>query len=103
MRAPVLYSAAGSLILTTLAAAPAGSATRVPDSAAAELRGTAVAAERARAEGIDFGRCAADLEAPSTFQCGTVSVPLDYAHPDGKQIKLTVSRVRATHKDPHNS
>ncbi|MEW2299632.1 alpha/beta hydrolase [Streptomyces sp. NPDC006655] len=103
MRAPVLYSAAGSLILTTLAAAPAGSADRVPGAAAAELRGTAVAAARARTEGIDFGRCAADLEFPAAFQCGTLSVPLDYAHPDGKRIKLTVSRVRATHKDPHNS
>ncbi|MFE4967171.1 alpha/beta hydrolase [Streptomyces sp. NPDC056660] len=103
MRAPVLYSAAGSLILTTLAAAPAGSAPRVPDAATTELRGTAVAAARARAEGIDFGKCAAGLDFPSTFQCGTLSVPLDYAHPDGKQIRLTVSRVRATHKDPHNS
>ena len=37
------------------------------------------------------------------MQCGTVSVPLDYAHPDGKQIKLTVSRTKATDKDPHNS
>ncbi|WP_369226259.1 alpha/beta hydrolase [Streptomyces sp. R39] len=103
MRAPALYSAAGSLILTTLAATPAGSVPRVPDTAAAELRGTAVAAARARAAGIDFGRCAADLEAPATFRCGTVSVPLDYAHPDGKQIRLTVSRVAATHTDPHNS
>ncbi|MFJ9349364.1 alpha/beta hydrolase [Streptomyces sp. NPDC101237] len=103
MRAPVLYSAAGSLLLTTLAAAPAGSAPRVPDTAAAELRGTAVAAARARAEGIDFGKCAAALEYPSSFQCGTLSVPLDYAHPEGKRIRLTVSRVRATHKDPHNS
>ncbi|SEE36532.1 alpha/beta hydrolase [Streptomyces sp. Ag109_O5-10] len=103
MKAPALYSAAGSLILTALAAAPAGSAPRVPDTAAAELHGTAVAAARARVAGIDFGRCAADLEAPDTFRCGTVSVPLDYAHPDGKQIRLTVSRVVATHKDPHNS
>ncbi|MEV7982228.1 alpha/beta hydrolase [Streptomyces sp. NPDC086519] len=103
MRAPALYSAAGSLILTTLAAAPAGSAPRVPDAAAAELRGTAVAAARARAAGIGFGRCAADLQASAAFQCGTVSVPLDYAHPDGKQIRLTVSRVAATQKDPHNS
>ncbi|MEU1339944.1 alpha/beta hydrolase [Streptomyces sp. NPDC090075] len=103
MRAPALYSAAGSLILTTLAAAPAGSATGAPAGAAAELRGTAVAAARARAEGIDFGKCAIGLELPDAFRCGTLSVPLDYAHPDGKQIRLTVSRVRATHKDPHNS
>ncbi|MEV0634161.1 alpha/beta hydrolase [Streptomyces sp. NPDC050619] len=101
MRAPALYSAAGSLLLTTLVAAPAESAPDV--TGAAELRGTAVAAARARAAGIDFGACAAQEDLPGTVQCGTVSVPLDYARPDGKRIKLTVSRVRATHKDPHNS
>lgn len=101
MRAPALYSAAGSLLLTTLAAAPADSAPAVPGSA--ELRGTAVAAARARAAGIDFGRCADVEDLPGSVQCGTVSVPLDYADPDGKRIRLTVSRVRATHRDPHNS
>ncbi|MCD9873033.1 alpha/beta hydrolase [Streptomyces guryensis] len=101
MRAAALYSAAGSLLLTALAAAPAGSTPVVPD--AAELHGTAVAAARARAAGIDFGKCAAAQDMPGTMECGTVSVPLDYAHPRGKQIKLTVSRVTATHKDPQNS
>ncbi|MFI6154614.1 alpha/beta hydrolase [Kitasatospora sp. NPDC051170] len=32
-------------------------------------------------------------------QCATVRVPLDYADPDGEQITLTVSRVRAAHPD----
>ncbi|MGW0878230.1 alpha/beta hydrolase [Streptomyces sp. NPDC002671] len=109
MRAAALYSAAGSLLLTTLAAAPAGSAPGVPGApsapGAAELRGTAVAAAHARAAGIGFGKCATEAgqEAPAGLECGTVSVPLDYAHPDGKKIKLTVSRVRATHRDPRNS
>ncbi|MFG2353432.1 alpha/beta hydrolase [Streptomyces sp. NPDC048521] len=109
MRAAALYSAAGSLLLTTLAAAPAGGTPAVPGApgvpGAAELRGTAVAVARARAAGIHFGACsAADVpEAPSGLRCGTVTVPLDYAHPNGKQIRLTVSRTQATHKDPHNS
>ncbi|WP_333763599.1 alpha/beta hydrolase [Streptomyces sp. IBSBF 2390] len=109
MRAAALYSAAGSLLLAGLAAAPAGGAPAAPGapdaSGAAELRGTAVAAARARAAGVDFGACsAADVpEAPGGLRCGTVSVPLDYAHPDGKQIRLTVSRMRASQKDPHNS
>lgn len=101
MRAAALYSAAGSLLLTTLAAAPAGGAPAVPG--AAELHGAAVAAARARTAGVDFAKCAAEMHAPAGLQCGTVSVPLDYAHPYGEQIELTVSRVRATHKDPHNS
>ncbi|WP_405649306.1 alpha/beta hydrolase [Streptomyces sp. NBC_00019] len=104
MRAPALYSAAGTLLLTTLAAAPAGGASGASGApAAAEVRGTATAAARAEAEGIAFGKCAEVEDLPGNVQCGTVSVPLDYARPDGKQIKLTVSRVRATHKDPHNS
>ncbi|MFH9399647.1 alpha/beta hydrolase [Streptomyces sp. NPDC017638] len=109
MRAAALYSAAGSLLLTTLAAAPAGGTpgtAHVPAApGAAEARGTAVAAARARAAGIDFGPCPA-AEVPGTpagVRCGTVSVPLDYAHPDGTQIRLTVSQARATQKDPHNS
>jgi pimeloyl-ACP methyl ester carboxylesterase len=106
MRAAALYSAAGSLLLTALAAAPAdgaGGASAVPG--AAELRGTEVAAARARTAGIDFGACsAADVpEAPKGLRCGTVTVPLDYAHPDGRQIRLTVSRMPATQKDPRNS
>ncbi|MFF7352707.1 alpha/beta hydrolase [Streptomyces filipinensis] len=109
MRAAALYSAAGTLLLSTLAAAPAGGAPAAGAAAgvpgAAELRGTGVAVARAGAAGIAFGACApADVpKAPKNVQCGTVSVPLDYAHPNGKQITLTVSRALATQKDPHNS
>ncbi|AYN38833.1 alpha/beta hydrolase [Streptomyces dangxiongensis] len=109
MKAAALYSAAGSLLLTSLAAAPAGGAPGSPGAfgapGAAELRGTAVAVARARAAGIAFGPCAAaDVpQAPAELRCGTVTVPLDYAHPDGRKIELTVSRTRATQKDPHNS
>ncbi|MFH9662145.1 alpha/beta hydrolase [Streptomyces sp. NPDC017248] len=108
MKAAARCSAAGSLLLTSLIAAPAGGASGAPGTPAAgsaELRGTAVAVARARAAGIDFGPCApADVPGtPAGVRCGTVSVPLDYAHPDGRQIKLTVSRARASQKDPHNS
>ncbi|MQY38500.1 Tripeptidyl aminopeptidase [Streptomyces sp. RB17] len=109
MRAAALYSAAGSLLLTALAAAPAPGASRaggVPGApGTAELRGTEVAAAHARATGIDFGACStADVpKAPRNLRCGTVTVPLDYARPDGPQIRLTVSRMPATQKDPRNS
>ncbi|MGP4047761.1 alpha/beta hydrolase [Streptomyces sp. 2A115] len=97
MRAAALYGTAGSLVLTALTAAPAGGAQ--PSLGWAERHGTAVAAERAAAEGIRFGKCTEEQETPGRLQCGTVTVPLDYAHPDGKKIKLTVSRVKATGKD----
>ncbi|MFF9125160.1 alpha/beta hydrolase [Streptomyces sp. NPDC014889] len=96
MTAAAVWTAAGSLVLTALTGAPA-------TSAAAQPRGTVVAAARARAAGIEFGACPKARELPRTMECGTVQVPLDYAHPDGRRIRLAVSRVRATHKDPRNS
>ncbi|MFG3074637.1 alpha/beta hydrolase [Streptomyces sp. NPDC048225] len=99
MRAAALYSAAGSLLLTALTTAPAPAAPAAGPGSA-EAHGTAVAARRAAAAGIDFGSCPKAEELPGAMRCGTVSVPLDYARPDGKRIELTVSRVRATHKDP---
>ncbi|GGM12006.1 protease [Streptomyces fumigatiscleroticus] len=101
MRAAALHSAAGALLLAVPGVAPAGAVPGVPGTA--ELRGTAVAVARAAAAGIDFGRCAGEPDMPRDVRCGTVTVPLDYAHPDGRRIRLTVSRVRATHRDPHNS
>ncbi|WP_156725463.1 alpha/beta hydrolase [Streptomyces apocyni] len=98
-RAPLLYAVTGSLVLTGLAASPASpaaSASSTPE--APEARGTRVAVARAEAAGISFGRCPEVERLPAAVQCGTVTVPLDYADPDGKQIKLTVSRVKA--KDP---
>jgi pimeloyl-ACP methyl ester carboxylesterase len=100
MRAAAVYSAAGSLLLTAVAAAPAGGTT---GGGPAEQRGTAVAAARAAARGVDFGACPESQDLPGGMRCGTVTVPLDYAHPGGKQIRLTVSRVPATQKDPRNS
>ncbi|MGI3222976.1 alpha/beta hydrolase [Streptomyces sp. GTA36] len=97
MRAAALYGTAGSLVLTAVVAAPAGSA-QTP-LGWTELHGTAVAAQRAAAEGIRFGNCSQEQDTPGSLQCGTVEVPLDYAHPEGKKIKLTVSRVKATGKD----
>ncbi|MDG4865490.1 alpha/beta hydrolase, partial [Streptomyces sp. T-3] len=63
-----------------------------------EARGVVTAAQRAAAAGIDFGRCAAVEALPPSVECGTVEVPLDYARPNGKQIKLTVSRTKAKGK-----
>ncbi|MFJ5772772.1 alpha/beta hydrolase [Streptomyces sp. NPDC093094] len=121
MRAAARHSAAGltaALLLTTLAATPAGGLPgAVPDTpsaphgtaaaalygTAAEVRGATVATVRARAAGIDFGACSDGQDLPGSMECGTVGVPLDYARPDGRQIELAVSRVRATHRDPKNS
>ncbi|MFI0976579.1 alpha/beta hydrolase [Streptomyces sp. NPDC021093] len=105
MRALALYGAAttlGSLVLTALTAAPAlPSSQGVPEAfqGAAEAHGTELAAGRAQALGVKFGKCPASEELPAPVQCGTVRVPLDYAKPRGKQIELTVSRLKAGGKD----
>ncbi|QEV20888.1 alpha/beta hydrolase [Streptomyces alboniger] len=90
------YGTAGSLVLTALVAAPAGSASATLPTP--ETHGTSVAAQRAEAAGIRWGTCAKAEHLPPSLQCGTVSVPLDYAHPHGEQIKLTVSRAKAKAK-----
>ncbi|QNS07570.1 alpha/beta hydrolase [Streptomyces xanthii] len=61
-----------------------------------EARGAALAAARAEKQGIDWKDCPADWGLASPIQCGWVTVPLDYAKPNGKQIKLAVDRVGST-------
>ncbi|MFJ5680097.1 alpha/beta hydrolase [Streptomyces sp. NPDC093097] len=89
MRALALYGALGSLVLTGLTPAPAGGAVRDP------------AAPPAPVHHLTFGRCAAVEHLPASVECGTLTVPLDYARPGGKKIKLTVSRARATGEGKH--
>nr|BFD86122.1 alpha/beta hydrolase [Streptomyces sp. Xyl84] len=90
---------AGALVTATLiagaVAAPAASADSRPGQDR-EARGAAVAADRAARAGIDWQDCPADWGLAKPIQCGYVSVPLDYAHPYGKQIKLAVDRIGNT-------
>ncbi|MFD4986351.1 alpha/beta hydrolase [Streptomyces sp. NPDC058374] len=95
MRAPLIFTAAGALLLAPLAAVPQGPAAGSPVLPGAEARGVALAAERAARTPVAFGRCPDEEGLPRSLECGTARVPLDYARPDGEQIDLTVSRVRA--------
>ncbi|MFI7589081.1 alpha/beta hydrolase [Spongisporangium articulatum] len=47
---------------------------------------------------IAWGACVGDLEG-SSAECGYLTVPLDYAKPDGTKIKLYVSRKKHTVPD----
>ncbi|MFF3686457.1 alpha/beta hydrolase [Streptomyces sp. NPDC002187] len=101
MRAVAKYGVVtglGCLVLSALTVAPAGGATLGPESYGLESYGTALAAGRAAAAGITFGNCPEVEELAAPVKCGTVKVPLDYANPSGRQIKLTVSRVKASGK-----
>lgn len=62
----------------------------------AAARGVAVAAARAAAKGVNWEECPQSWGLASPIQCGYVTVPVDYAHPDGRTIKLAVSRARNT-------
>lgn len=61
-----------------------------------EARGAELAAARAARSGIDWKDCPADWGLAKPIQCGWVTVPLDYARPDGKQIRLAVDRHVST-------
>ncbi|MGW7433775.1 alpha/beta hydrolase [Streptomyces sp. NPDC054861] len=61
-----------------------------------EAHGVAVAADRAAKRGIDWQDCPADWGLEKPITCGWVAVPVDYAKPYGKQIKLAVDRIGAT-------
>ncbi|MFD7627607.1 alpha/beta hydrolase [Streptomyces sp. NPDC059851] len=64
--------------------------------AGAELVARRLAGRSRDGGGLAFGPCPADEELPSPVRCAALTVPLDYARPDGPRIRLTVSRVPAT-------
>ncbi|MEU1180102.1 alpha/beta hydrolase [Streptomyces sp. NPDC005820] len=41
-------------------------------------------------------RCGSADRYPASYQCATVLVPLDYAHPDGRTLSLKISRLRTS-------
>ncbi|MGW0946251.1 alpha/beta hydrolase [Streptomyces sp. NPDC002623] len=91
--AGVLVTAA---LIAGAVAAPTASATSSRSGQDREARGAAVAAERAAKAGIDWQDCPADWGLEKPIQCGWVTVPLDYAKPNGRQIKLAVDRIGNT-------
>ncbi|HEX8347186.1 MAG TPA: alpha/beta hydrolase [Actinoplanes sp.] len=46
---------------------------------------------------LHWGACPADLKAHHKQRCAGLRVPLDYSRPDGRQITITLSRIRAGH------
>ncbi|MFI1034215.1 alpha/beta hydrolase [Streptomyces sp. NPDC020951] len=91
--AGVLVTAA---LIAGAVAAPTASATSSRPGQDREARGAAIAAERAAKAGIDWQDCPADWGLEKPIQCGWVTVPLDYAKPNGRQIKLAVDRIGNT-------
>ncbi|WP_445394901.1 alpha/beta hydrolase [Streptomyces sp. LE64] len=64
-------------------------------SAPASRSGSPDGLDRFRNQSVDWGRCAdASLTASGT-ECAHLTVPLDYAHPRGRTIRIAVSRIAA--------
>ncbi|MEH6377014.1 alpha/beta hydrolase [Streptomyces sp. KLMMK] len=100
MRHTSILGAAGTLVTGALVAgfltAPAaGASERVPGGAA-EARGVKIAADRAAEAGIKWQDCPASWGLEKPIQCGYVTVPVDYAKPNGPTIKIAVDRARST-------
>ncbi|MFF8784697.1 alpha/beta hydrolase [Streptomyces sp. NPDC015125] len=100
MRRTAALGAAGTLVTGALLA---GAIAATPASAgdkhqrgSAEARGVAIAAARAAKKGINWQDCPADWGLKSPIQCGYVTVPVDYARPNGRTIKIAVDRAVST-------
>lgn len=99
MRRTAVLGSAGTLIAGTLIAGAIAAPTATADGrhhSGSEARGVQIAAARAAHTGIDWKDCPADWALATPIQCGWVTVPLDYAKPHGKQIKLAVDRHVST-------
>ncbi|MFF8831744.1 alpha/beta hydrolase [Streptomyces sp. NPDC015131] len=89
----LLRTSAVTLSLAGLLLAGCTEAGTTP-AASAPAASVAASAERLKAyygQRLSWRACGVE-----GFQCATLKVPLDYAEPDGEQIRLAVSRVRAT-------
>ncbi|MFC8347035.1 alpha/beta hydrolase [Streptomyces sp. NPDC057280] len=100
-RRATAFGSAGVLVTATLIAGAVAAPTANAKAGARhgqdrEARGVAIAAARAEKAGIDWQDCPADWGLEKPIQCGWVTVPLDYAKPNGKQIKLAVDRIGNT-------
>ena len=86
--------------LTILASLAVGAAVLAPSasSTAAPTTTSASAAERTSRAPLQWGECTTPALKSAGAQCAMLQVPLDYAKPHGRQIKIAVSRV--LHTDP---
>ena len=89
---PVLI-ALGAVVLGAILISPSPSPSAEPsDVATTQTAPIPAGLESFYTQKLDWSKC------NDTFQCTTLSVPLDYAHPAGDAISLKVIRLRA--KEP---
>jgi len=109
IRSRLLVAAtAVAVAVTTWAATPGQAVTGGPVAPEAGAAGVTVGAagqELARSEAavlesaaqdVTWGRCASPWLRQARAQCGFVTVPMDYANPSGRTLRIAVSRLRHT-------
>ncbi|HEV7627850.1 MAG TPA: alpha/beta fold hydrolase, partial [Streptomyces sp.] len=84
---------AGLIVVPTALADGGGKQSKL---GSAEADGVKAAAARAAKAGIDWKDCPEDWGVKKPVQCGFVTVPVDYAKPDGRTIKIAVDRAKST-------
>ncbi|MGH3314234.1 MAG: alpha/beta hydrolase [Streptomyces sp.] len=82
-------------VITVPSALADGTSDR-PEPGGSEARGVKAAAARAAEAGIDWKDCPEDWGFEKPIECGFVTVPVDYAKPGGRTIKIAVDRARST-------
>lgn len=103
-RGTALAVGAATAVVTGLAAAPVGQAS--PSTAGTTgAAGTAGTARAAGANGLngaarDLRWAPCDDPAKPGAECASLSVPVDWAHPDGPKLDLAVARRKATDPGP---
>ncbi|MFJ2222997.1 alpha/beta hydrolase [Streptomyces anulatus] len=80
-------------ITATLAPALATSTATAAPAATPPSAGKSVL-DRYAKQKPQWKRC--ETDAPATFQCATIKVPLDYRKPGGERIDLAISRIKTT-------
>ncbi|MFE7131437.1 alpha/beta hydrolase [Streptomyces sp. NPDC057638] len=91
--APLLaVSLMASMAPALAVAAPASAAPGAAAQGAATT--TAASLDRFTQQKLSWKRCSP--ESPASYQCATLTVPLDYARPSGPTTKVAVSRIKAT-------
>jgi pimeloyl-ACP methyl ester carboxylesterase len=88
-----LTSIVSAAALTGLGIIPVATAQAAPAPPSTAPPSTASTAADYQPPPIDWGDCASASMQRAGAQCGLLTVPLDYANPDGQKIKIGVSRI----------
>ncbi|MEU0685921.1 alpha/beta hydrolase [Streptomyces uncialis] len=80
--------------LVVLSAAALGPAADAPVPASRSGGGDGL--DRFRNQSVDWGMCADASLAASGTECAHLTVPLDHGHPQGRTIRIAVSRIAST-------